>query len=479
MNDINHQMRMKAQQQTDGREMVIDHLQKLLTEREEIIQSLLAQLNSVRRGAAWAALRKLWSIYERSMVRASTRPDGARSNGAGPEAVAHKENLDLAKALLDRSREALRGLRGDDVRAIAFYLPQFHPIPENDRWWGKGFTEWTNVTKARPNFKGHYQPHLPADLGFYDLRVPEVREQQAELAREYGIHGFCYHHYWFGGRRLLERPFNEVLGSGRPDFPFCVCWANHDWTRCWDGGENELLVAQRHSAEDDRNFIRALFPAFEDRRYIRINGKPLLIVYQAGILPDAKQTATIWREEMKNAGLGEIYLCLVQGGYILDPRPHGFDAAVEFPPRGATIKKLDAQIAKFNPNFAGSICDYLLIATAMIHKPKPDYTLFRGVMPGCDSTPRRQDAGIICINSSPEAYEYWLGKAVEHMIIKYEGDERMVFINAWNEWGAGTHLEPDRRYGRRYLEATRNVLSAVQGNVIRASDKCGYLDNHR
>jgi lipopolysaccharide biosynthesis protein len=464
MRDTHNQTGINAQQQPDEKELVIAHLQKLLTEREEIIQSLLFQLNSVKMSAGRVALRKLRGAYERAMSNAFTRLNTARLKGAAAEDVVHKKSLDVTKAFLNRSRRALKELKGNDVRAIAFYLPQFHPIPENDRWWGKGFTEWTNVTKARPNFEGHYQPHLPADLGFYDLRVPEVRELQAEMAGEYGLHGFCYYHYWFGGRRLLERPFNETLSSGRPDFPFCLCWANENWTRRWDGGENQILMAQRYSDEDDRNFIRSLFPAFEDRRYIRINGKPLLIVYRADILPNAGRTTVIWREEMKNAGLGEIYLCLAQTCGVLDPRPYGFDGAVEFPPHGTTVKKLDAQPTKINPNFAGAICDYVCNATGMIHKPKPDYTLFKTIMAGWDNTPRRQDNGLTFINSGPEAYEYWLVGAVEHMIANYQGDERMVFINAWNEWAEGAHLEPDRRYGRQYLEATRNVLNVARGN---------------
>ena len=468
MNGTNHRAGINAQQQPDDRELVIGHLQKLLTEREGTIQSLRAQLDHARKGPLWAALGKLWSVYERSGKRVCAQPNVDNFNGAEPQAAgiigrdaAAAGSLDTAQALLNRSRAALEGLSGNDVRAIAFYLPQFHPIPENDRWWGNGFTEWTNVTKARPNFDGHYQPHLPAELGFYDLRVPEVREQQAELAAEYGIHGFCYHHYWFGGRRLLERPFNEVLSHGRPNFPFCLCWANHNWTRAWDVSPNEILVAQPHSPEDDRNFIRSLFPAFEDRRYIRVNGKPLLLVFRVDGLPDAKQTAAIWREEMKKAGLGEIYLCAVQS-VVIDPRPCEFDAAVEFPPNQVRIDDLNSQVTRLSPDFSGSICDYLAAADVMIHKPKPDYTLFKSVMPGWDNTPRRQGSSRIFINSSPEAYEYWLGKTVEYTITHHRGDERLVFINAWNEWAEGAHLEPDRRYGRRYLEATRNVLSVAQ-----------------
>jgi lipopolysaccharide biosynthesis protein len=466
MNSANHQAGIKAQRQLDGRELVIDHLQKLLTEREQTIQSLQARLESARVSGSRLVLKKLRGLYERFMTRVFTKLDGnhLNENGAGPEAAVREQRIDvMTSAFLDRSRAALRNLRGDDVRAIAFYLPQFHPIPENDLWWGKGFTEWTNVTKARPNFEGHYQPHLPADLGFYDLRLPEARERQAELAGEYGIHGFCYYHYWFGGRRLLERPFNEVLSSGRPDFPFCLLWANENWTRRWDGLDNEILMAQRHSGEDDRNFIRSLLPAFEDRRYIRVNGKPLLLVYRVGLLPDARRTAAIWREEVKNAGIGEIYLCAVQRDRLhIDPRSYEFDSAAEFPPYSPTINKLDSQIAKINSSFVGIVCDYWLNANAMIYRPKPAYTLFKGVMTGWDNTPRLQDASLIYVNSAPEAYEYWLGKAVEHMIANYNGDERLVFINAWNEWAEGAHMEPDRRYGRRFLEATRNVLSMAQ-----------------
>ena len=479
----------EAVRQSDEQELMISHLEKLLLEREEAVQHLQGQLSSIKGSAGWAMFQKLWNIYERWWLRPITskgasrlftRSDGtARSNGdqsqdnvtkevSQANGVSHgvivtAENMDLTKAFLNRSRLALKDLGVNDIRTIAFYLPQFHPIPENDLWWGQGFTEWTNVTKARPNFEGHYQPHLPSDLGFYDLRIPEVRERQAELALEYGIHGFCYYHYWFGGRRLLERPFNEVLSSGRPDFPFCLCWANENWTRRWDGAEKEILMAQQYSDEDDRNFIRSLFPAFEDSRYIRIDGKPLLLVYRADILKNAKQTAAVWREEMKNAGLGDIYLCAAQSFVNLDPRPFEFDSAVEFPPHGTSITNLKAEIPMLNPSFEGFVIDYVVKASAMIHRPKPDYTLFKTVMPGWDNTPRRQNNSFTYINSSPEAYEYWLGKAVEYTINHHKGDKRLVFINAWNEWGEGAHLEPDRRYGRRYLEATRNVLSIVRG----------------
>lgn len=349
-----------------------------------------------------------------------------------------------------------------NVRLISFYLPQFHPIPENDRWWGKGFTEWTNVAKARPNFEGHYQPHYPADLGFYDLRVPEVRDAQAKLASQYGIHGFCYHYYWFSGKKLLERPFEEVLRSRSPDFPFCICWANENWTRRWDGAEHEVLMAQDHSPESDRQFIHSLFEAFRDARYITINGRPLLVVYRVSLLPDPKKTAEIWRDECRKAGIGDIYLCAAQSFGIGDPRPYGFDAAVEFPPHGTGTSNVTAFIGGRNDDFCGNVYDYEQVMHSSISMPDPDYRLFKTVMPSWDNTPRRQNFGHTYVNSSPENYEYWLREIVRKTIVNTVGDERLVFVNAWNEWGEGCHLEPDRKYGHRYLEATRNGLQIYE-----------------
>ena len=199
------------------------------------------------------------------------------------------------------------------IRPIAIYLPQYHPVKENDEWWGKGFTEWTNVVKAKPLYDGHYQPHIPADLGFYDLRLEETRKAQAALAKEYGIHGFCYYHYWFNGKRILERPFQEVFDSGKPDFPFMLCWANENWTRVWDGSENEVLLKQNYNEEDDRAHIRSLIPYFKDKRYIKVDGKPFFIIYKSSDLPDIERTINVWREEAKLEGL-ELYICRMERG---------------------------------------------------------------------------------------------------------------------------------------------------------------------
>ena len=216
---------------------------------------------------------------------------------------------------------------------LAFYLPQFHPIPENDEWWGPGFTEWRNVVRGHSLYPNHHQPNIPGELGFYDLRMPEVREAQAALADAYGIFGFCYYHYWFSGRRILEMPFDEVLRSGTPEFPFCLCWANEPWTRNWDGGAREMLIAQRYSADDDRKHIRWLTKAFSDERYIRIGERPVLFVYNVGALPNPEQTAEIWRAECARAGVGDPFLVQFETfGNTMPPASTGFDAAAEFLP---------------------------------------------------------------------------------------------------------------------------------------------------
>ena len=354
------------------------------------------------------------------------------------------------------------------VRAIAFYLPQYHPIPENDEWWGKGFTEWTNVTKAKPVFPGHYQPHLPADHGFYDLRLPEVREQQAVLAKEYGIHGFCYYHYWFNGRRILERPFNEVLASEKPYFPFCLCWANENWTRTWDGGDKQILLTQKYSHEDDLRHIQSLIPTFKDDRYIRVEGKPLFLVYRTELLPNSAKTAEIWREEALKQGIGDIYLARVEGfNSHIKPQDIGFDAAVEFAP-----DRSNTGPALFNSPLFGHlqkrglfpkgiaenhIYDYDTIASTMLRKPEPDYVRFPCVTPSWDNSARRQNKAMIIINSTPDKYEEWLAELIKKTHKKTKPP--LVFINAWNEWAEGNHLEPDQKWSHAYLKATLNAIT--------------------
>jgi lipopolysaccharide biosynthesis protein len=352
-------------------------------------------------------------------------------------------------------------------QVLAFLLPQFHPISENDEWWGTGFTEWRNVTKARPLFRGHYQPHIPADLAFYDLRLPEARTAQAELAAGYGIGGFVWHHYWFGGRRLLERPFDEVLASGEPDFPFCLCWANEPWSRRWNGSDDDVLLGQTYSSDDDLAHARWFAAAFADPRYIRLDGRPLLLVYRATDLPDPMRTAAVWREECSRLGVGEPYLCRVETFFpdeYTDPASIGFDAAVEMPPHpwwavGRQLRTLSPwwwsrRLRLTSRGFGQShIYDYAEVAEAFASRPAPTHRRFPGVMPGWDNTPRRNRAAAVFLGSSPERYERWLRAALAR-------DESFVFINAWNEWGEGCHLEPDLEWGHAYLEATAAATRA-------------------
>ena len=346
----------------------------------------------------------------------------------------------------------------NDVRLLAFYLPQFHPVPENDEWWGKGFTEWTNVAKGQPLFPGHYQPHLPADLGFYDLRVPEVRQAQADLAREYGIYGFCYYHYWFNGKRLLERPLDEMLATGEPAFPFCLCWANENWTKVWDGADQHILIAQEYSPEDDRRHIQWLVRVFRHQNYIRIDGKPLFLIYRISKLPDPMQTTSIWREEARKAGIGEIYLATVESlredrG---DPTHNGCDAAVEFQPDWINLETLWTEVVGGN-----GILDYAVLPERMLRKETPSYKRFPCVTPGWDNTIRRKTNAAVLKNSTPKLYQGWLEQTIDKFEPASE-EENWVFVNAWNEWGEGNHLEPCQKWGRGYLEATRRALRTTR-----------------
>jgi len=345
------------------------------------------------------------------------------------------------------------------VRLIALYLPQFHAIAENDLWWGEGFTEWTNVRPAQPQFQGHYQPHIPDELGYYNLLDPAVQRRQVELAKLYGVGGFCFYFYWFGGKRLLERPLENYLNNRELDLPFCLCWANENWSRRWDGLDCEILMAQQHSPEDDLAFIAHVAGYMRDARYIRINGRPLLVVYWPGLLPSAKATARRWRTWCRDNGLGEIYLAYTQSFETVHPDKYGFDAAIEFPPNNSSPPDITQSVTPLGKDFGGTVYDWRFFAGRSRNYKKPSYPLFRGVCPSWDNTARRKNRATVFLNTSPQVYQKWLSNAIRETCERIENvDERLIFVNAWNEWAEGAHLEPDQRFGYAWLDATRKAL---------------------
>jgi hypothetical protein len=346
------------------------------------------------------------------------------------------------------------------MEVLALYLPQYHPIPENNEWWGAGFTEWTNVTRARPLFRGHLQPHLPADLGFTDLRVPETREAQADLARRFGVTGFCYWHYWFAGRRLLERPFDEVLATGKPEFPFCLAWANQTWSGIWHGAPDRILIQQTYPGpDDDAAHFASLLPAFRDQRYVRVAGRPVLFVYQPGNLPDPARFVESWQKMATDAGLGGLYLVASLGesdyrSQVAD----GFDAGVLFRypfARDATVKVRDRLVDQGllrgpkRYSYLDSLAD-----------PPAKFTgrLFPGIYPNWDNTPRSGRAGVVATGASPDRFAAHVRRAIEQ-VAGHPRDEQVLVVKSWNEWAEGNYLEPDAEVGTARLEALRRELA--------------------
>jgi len=345
-------------------------------------------------------------------------------------------------------------------RLIAFYLTQFHPTPENDLWWGRGFTEWTNVTTAEPLFEGHLQPHLPSDFGFYDLRVRETRHDQIEIAKQYGIDGFCYHYYWFSGKRLLNLPLDDMLADPESDMPFCLCWANENWTRRWDAAEQEVLIAQKYLPEDDLAFIKSLVPFFEDRRYIRLDNKPYLIVYRPQHIPNARKTVEVWRGYCRSIGLGEIHVCAAFVHGNEDYTQFGFDSGVEFPPHNPRSRIINDQV-HFRDHFCGNVFQYAGIAQSYLDRDYGSARVYKTVFPSWDNTARIKERALVVFNSVPENYEYWLASTID--IVKQSGrHDELIFINAWNEWAEGCYLEPDQWFGHGFLQATLNAKNGLR-----------------
>jgi len=371
------------------------------------------------------------------------------------------------------------------ARVIAFYLPQFHPIPENDEWWGKGFTEWTNVAKAKKLFPDHCQPRLPADLGFYDLRLPEVREAQAILARKAGVEAFCYWHYWFGnGRRILERPFEEVLASGEPDFPFCLAWANQSWTGIWYGNPKRLLIKQEYPGlADQEAHFRYVQRAFEDPRYLTVEGKPLFVIFAPQELPSARAFVEHWRELAFKAGLPGLFLVALSHRFnpmhdpYFDPLLEPFDAVVPHVPQdylqtiAKATRRTDIRRRIRELNFGAWLNsfkrgDYLrrpnriqyadVVRHALQDLPPGDRFL-PCVLPGWDNTPRSGFRGVVYEGNTPELFAEYLAKAVRRVSHLPE-QHRLVFLKAWNEWAEGNYVEPDIFHGHAFLDAIRTVV---------------------
>ena len=345
------------------------------------------------------------------------------------------------------------------ARVIAFYLPQYHPIPENDKWWGNGFTEWTNVTKAKPMFKGHIQPQLPSDLGFYDLRVSEVREAQAALAKEHGIEGFCYWHYWMGdGKALLERPLKEVIKSGKPNFPFCVGWANHDWTGIWCGEDDRMLVKMKYLGRKDyERHFHYLLKAFSDPRYIRVDGKPLFLIFRLNEIPDIDIFINTFQELAVKEGLGELHI-IANSNKLDEATNKGLDGVVHINNRVIENKKKSfiPISSLLKRERLPKIYEY---SEAMKYFLNESYleNEYPAIITNWDTTPRKEENGVVYINRTPELFRKHVNSAVKIANSK-KGDNNLLFLKSWNEWAEGNFIEPDMKDGRTYLEILRQEL---------------------
>lgn len=356
----------------------------------------------------------------------------------------------------------------NEIKIIAFYLPQFHPFKENDEWWGKGFTEWTNVAKAKPLFKGHYQPKIPADLGFYDLRLPEVREEQVQLAKQAGIYGFCYWHYWFHGTELMERPFKEVLITGKPDFPFCLGWANESWmAKLWskNGVTGKTLIEQTYSDDDDINHFNAYKRAFMDSRYIRIDGKPFFLIYRPFDMPNVERFMQRWNQLIQQEGISDGFYFVAHArneeecGNL---RVMGFDAINIGPTtrcqnlyRGLSKVRFANKLRRI---FTGcpNMVEYKDINDLIWKKGYEDKEdILPTLIPNWDHSPRGGKNSLVFNHCSPELWEEQALSILEETNRK---KNKLVMLKSWNEWGEGNYLEPDLKYGKQLIDILGNII---------------------
>ena len=383
----------------------------------------------------------------------------------------HKNNFEteqFVKHLLDVCEAKDKFVKKDEsgvdfynlTKLIAFYLPQYHLFAENEKWHGKGFTEWTNVTKALPHFVGHYQPQLPIDVGFYDLTNIDVMKRQVELAKLYGVFGFCFHYYWFSGKKLMEKPIENWLKHKEIDFPFCLCWANENWSKLWDGGDKEVLMKQELLNGDDEKFARDILPFFKDKRYIRIKGKPVLVVYRASMFDKKRFRSFVLnlKKVCKENGIDDVYVCLTNSfSFSENPKEWNADAIVEFPPHMIVAPVIKKDVAFYNSRL--NVYDFKYYIKEKKHIYKTPYTLFKTVFPSWDNTARKGfSGGSVFEGCDPFLYQKWLEDCIKYTKKEHDKEEQFVFINAWNEWAEGAHLEPDRYYGYAYLDATKRAL---------------------
>jgi lipopolysaccharide biosynthesis protein len=356
------------------------------------------------------------------------------------------------------------------IRAIGIVLPQFHTIPENDEWWGKGFTEWTNTKKTTPLYKNHYQPHTPHEsIGYYDLSTLAGMQQQINMSLNYGLSGLCYYHYWFNEKTLLEKPTEILLENKNLEIPFMLCWANENWSRIWDGRSKSILMEQKYSIEDDEKHMHYLCKKyFKDERYIKINNAPVFALYRHQLLPDIKKTIALWQSIAKDYGFNGLYLIAVENQFNEPEDPHkiGFNASFQFPPHFKELRDITYKnfVMKIKRPFLSkykfkSIVQYKTLVKYYKQLTNPEYTFYPGVIPGWDNSARRNDLenSYIIENSTPKLYEKFLQNTCEKFI-PYSNEENFVFINAVNEWAEGNHLEPCLKWGYKYLKATKKVL---------------------
>ncbi|WP_171176764.1 glycoside hydrolase family 99-like domain-containing protein [Ruegeria sp. HKCCA4633] len=491
------------QERSSAPEDTLSKLKGTLAERDKIISQLIEHLLSTTSSANEVLQSKFWrktSLNRR--LSNSLRERRGRPKKIWPEKFETPEfverilagDTNVSLVLQDRRASAAQGVippfgrygKGPDlpvvqysqvqegfidyvphdtletvVKAIAFYLPQFHPFPEYEKSWGKRFTEWANVGKAHPLFAGHHQPHYPIHLGYYDLRFPEVIEEQARLARNYGLSGFAYYFYWSAGKPLMAKPLEAMRNNPNVDMPYCMIWANKNWTNRLDGLDQEIQIDKDHSLENSHEMFQYLEPFMKDPRYIRVNGKPLFIVCRAHPIPDFKKTVQMWRKQAKEMGLGGLYVVSAPTVGNGAPEELGLDAVIQFPPHAVDAKSVTKLVDNLEEGFEGDIYDYDDTVSKEVRKKPSAKKTFRTAMLSWDNTARLGLKASIFTDFSLTRYSQWLSANLENTAKNPDltDDERIVFINAWNEWSEGTHLEPDHRYGYGYLDATRKVLA--------------------